>query len=82
MNAKSRVEDDMNPVERCRQARRELERQFATAEEYFDWIQRLDKERLAMERLSAKRKAPPKRRPKVALRKKGPARRSAKSRRS
>jgi hypothetical protein len=80
MSAKTRIDEDMDPVERCRQARRELEQQFATADEYLDWLQRLDEERLAKERLSVRRKTTVARRSAGRSSKKGVARKSSKSR--
>ena len=80
MKANSRLDDDVDPVERSRQARRELEQQFATPEEYFDWVQRLDQQRLATERPSAKGKPPRKPKPTRRAATSKPARKNAKPR--
>jgi hypothetical protein len=35
---------ETDEIERLRQVRRSLEQQFATTEEFFDWLMRLDEE--------------------------------------
>jgi hypothetical protein len=80
MKGKVPRHNDFDPVERSRQARRDLERQFATSEEFFEWLQRLDEERLAREARAAKRQAPRPRSTSRSSSKRSASRRSAKSR--
>lgn len=80
MKANPRSDNDIDPVERCRQVRRELEQKFATADKFFDWLQRLDEERLAEARLKSRRNAALKGRPKRQSKRTQLPRKSAKSR--
>lgn len=56
MNRRNLPLVEVDEVERCRQVRRSIERQFATTDEFFDWLVALDKARLDREAGARKRK--------------------------